>query len=187
MLKKYLVFDLIIIAMLAALGTASKVLVGVPIRILTSSLGIPGGAIAGGIYMLWLALAVGITRKKGAATVMAVVQALLIFIGNLPGSHGVWSLITYVLPGVACDAVFLFGRKGEFNLLHYILGVALANAAGTMGSNALFFNLPIIPLLTALSSAAFSGAVGGLIAYLIIIKLEKTKLLKKSEAKRDEK
>jgi hypothetical protein len=46
---------------------------------------------------------------------------------------------------------------------------------------------PIIPLLTALSSAAFSGAVGGLIAYLIIIKLEKTKLLKKSEAKRDEK
>ena len=178
MFRKIPVFDLIVIALLAALGTASKVLIGVPVRILTSSRGSPGGAVAGGIYMLWLPLTVGITRRKGSATLMALVQALLIFIGSLPGSHGVMSFATYVPPGIACDIVFLFSRKGNYNVLHYMLGAAFANMAGTIGSNLLFFFLPVIPLTLALSGAALSGALGGVVAYSVMVRIEKSGLVK---------
>lgn len=177
MLKRIPVFELIIIALLAAIGTASKVLIGIPIRIMTSSVGIPGGAIAGGIYMLWLSLAVGITKRKGAASLMALIQALMIFLGSLPGSHGILSLITYTLPGMGCDLVFLISRKKRYNVLHFILGVALANTIGTIGSNILFFKLPLIPLLFALISAALSGALGGCVAYLVMNRVEKSGVL----------
>lgn len=178
MFKKYLIFDLIVIAMLAALGSASKVIIGPVIRILTGAIGIPGGAIAGGFYMLWLGLAVGIVRVRGAATLMAVVQALMVFVTSMPGSHGTMSFITYTLPGIACDLVFIFSKKYNYNVLHYMIGIALANIVGTFGSNLLFFRLPIIPLLLALSSAAISGAVGGLIAYGIMTRLEKIGLIR---------
>lgn len=170
MLKKIPVFDLIIIAMLAALGIAAKVIIGPVVRIGTSAIGIPGGAIAGGFYMLWLALAVGITKKKGAATILSIIQALMVFVLSLPGSHGAMSIVTYVLPGVAADLVFAVSRENRYSILHYVISIALANVVGTMGINLLIFKLPLIPLLLSLSSAAFAGAFGGLIAYAIMKK-----------------
>ena len=62
-LKNYSVFNLIIIAVVSALGIATKPIVVPLIHIITGPLFIPGGALAGGFYMFWLVLGAGIVKK----------------------------------------------------------------------------------------------------------------------------
>lgn len=169
--KKFLLNELILIALLAAAATAVKVIVGVMVRTLTSSIGIPGGAIAGGFYMLWLAMGVGLIKKFGTAALVSMIQALTVFIGGLPGSHGILTFLTYVAPAIALDLVFLISKNKNYNILHYIVGTMIANIIGTYGTNLVFFRMPILPLLFVLSSAMLSGALGGVIAYLVIKKI----------------
>lgn len=164
---KFNLNDLIIIAVIAALATAVKVVSGEIIRSFTSSIGIPGGAVAGGFYMMWLALGVGIVGKRGTATLVSLIQALLVFSGGLPGSHGILTLITYIIPGIAVDVIFAFNRKGVYTLLHFLFATMLANVMGTIGTNLIFFRLPFIPLLFTLISAMLSGSFGGVIGYYI--------------------
>lgn len=79
MLDKFSVFDLIIIAMISTLGIASKPVIVPLSHIITGPLLIPGGVVAGGFYMLWLVLGAGIVGKPGTATLIGVVQALMVF------------------------------------------------------------------------------------------------------------
>lgn len=175
MLKKIKLNNLIVLAMLAALGVASKVIIGSLVKLFTSSIGIPGGAIAGGFYMMWLAMAIGLTNQRGTATILSIVQALMMFVTGLPGSHGAMTFVTYIIPGIFCDIVFLFVKSNKYNIIHYIIGVALANMAGTFASNLLFFRLPYNFLFFVLSGAALSGAFGGVIAYSIVNKVNSIK------------
>ncbi len=166
-LKSFKVLDLVLIAMLAALATAFKSIVGTLVRLITGPLGIPGGSLAGGFYMMWLALGYSVVNKRGSATLISVIQALILFTTGSPGSHGVWTFVTYIIPGICVDIVFLFSKNKKYNILHYMLSVIIANIAGTIGSNVLFFRLSWFYLLFTLVAAAFSGAVGGVIAYTV--------------------
>ena len=67
-LARFSLFDLIIIAMMAALGIAIKPVVVPLAHIITGPLFIPSGAVAGGFYMMWLVLGLGLTGKRGTAT-----------------------------------------------------------------------------------------------------------------------
>ncbi len=176
-MKKFKIQDLVIIAMLAGLGIVTKIIINSPIKAFSSSIGIPGGAIVGGFYMLWIPIGLGITKKFGTATLLAFVQSLIVLIVGTSGSHGILSLITYTTPGIICDLVFLTARKNGYNALHYLIGVGLANVTGTLFSNILFFNLPFVPLLITLLGAMTSGAFGGLIAYGVINSINKTGIL----------
>lgn len=173
LLNRFSMFDLLIIAMMAAVGIATKPIIVPLVHIITGPLFIPGGSIAGGFYMLWIVLGRGIVTKPGTGTVIGIVQAILIIAMGLFGTHGIVSFITYTLPGIFVDIVFMFSRKGNYNILHYIFGGAVANLTGTYMSNLVFFRLPLIPLLLSLSSAALSGCLGGLIAYSIVNKFNK--------------
>ncbi|GAG99538.1 unnamed protein product, partial [marine sediment metagenome] len=51
-LQRFSLFDLVIIAMVAALGIATKPVITPLVHIITGPLFIPGGAIAGGFYMM---------------------------------------------------------------------------------------------------------------------------------------
>ncbi|MBS7526900.1 ECF transporter S component [Fusibacter paucivorans] len=180
LLKYFRVYDLILIALMATLGIAAKPIV-VPIaHMITGPLFIPGGAVAGGLYMFWIALAAGLVGKRGTATMTAFTQALIVIVTGAFGSHGIVSVITYTLPGFAIDAVFFIIRRRWETIGDFFLAGIIANLAGTYLSNLVFFRLPLIPLLMSLSWATLSGGIGGLIAYSI------HKQIKKLEGVHDE-
>ncbi|OPX86477.1 MAG: hypothetical protein A4E53_02910 [Pelotomaculum sp. PtaB.Bin104] len=168
MLDKFSVFDLIIIAMISALGIASKPLIVPLCHIITGPLLIPGGVVAGGFYMFWLVLGAGIVGKPGAATMIGVVQALMVFGAGIFGSHGVMTLLSYTLPGLAVDLLlFLMGHRVCCLLCAFLAGL-VANISGSALVNIIYFRLPVVPLVLALTVAALSGGLGGSIAYKVL-------------------
>ena len=172
--------DYILLAMLAALGVAVKVVVSPLAQIITGPLFIPGGAVAGGFYMLFLVLGTALTGKRGAAALIALVQAVLVAVGGVPGSHGAASLLTYTAPGLAVELVFLLmPRHRACCYLCCFLGGMLANIAGALAVNLAIFRLSLIPLLLALSVSALAGGLGGLIARVLAVNLEKLGLVNK--------
>jgi len=185
-LKKFTVFDLLIITMMAALGVAIKPIVVPLCHMITGPLYIPGGTIAGGFYMLWLVLGYGLVNKPGTATLIGIVQALLIMAVGFFGNQGMVSLITYVTPGVFVDVLYLMIRSGPNTTSKAFAGGVAANVAGTWIVSLLLFRLPWIPLLLSLTSAALSGGLGGLIAYKLIIQLEKFNIIGSSKIDKSE-
>lgn len=171
-LQKFTALDLIIIATMAGLGLAVKPIVVPLVHLITGPLFIPGGAIAGGLYMLWIVLGMGLVQKRGTCILIALVQAIITITLGSVGSHGVVGLLTYTLPGIAAEIPFLLGRRGSFNILQFMAGCILANLAGTYGINLVFFNLPFLPLVLSLSGAALSGAIGGIVAYHLYQKIK---------------
>lgn len=172
-LRAFSTRDLVMIAVLAALGIAIKPIV-VPIaHMVAAPFLIPGGAFAGGLYMMWLVVGMGIVGKRGTATLIAIVQALLVMFTGVIGSHGVMSLITYTMPGIAMDlGLLVVGHRCCCLRCCFLAGV-LANVTGTLMVSMIFFSLPTIPLLLALCTAALSGGVGGIIAWQVIKQLHR--------------
>ncbi len=162
---------------MAAAGIAAKSVIVPLVHILTSSLFIPGGAVAGGLYMSFIVLAAGICRRPGGGLLTGFTQGIMVIIAGISGSHGIISLVTYSLPGLAVDLVFLLAWKKDFISLHFLLGGIAANITGSLLVNAVFFNLPLIPLLFSIFLAAFSGGFGGIIAWQIYAKLKKSSLV----------
>lgn len=175
LLKKFTIFDLIIIAIMAALGVATKAVIVPLIHIITGALFIPGGALAGGFYMMWLILGAAIVKKPWAATLVAVVQAILMIVLGTIGTHGVISILTYSLPGIMADLVFLVRNK--FNLVECFIACIIANMTGTFLSNLVFFRLPLVPLMFSFSMAALSGGLGGMIVHMVISNIRKYNII----------
>jgi len=172
LLKKFSVFELITIALTASLGLASKPIITPLTHLITGPLFIPGGAVAGGFYMMWVVLGAGLIKKRGSATLIALTQGIIVMVTGTFGTHGILSILTYGLPGLAVDLVFLvFNRKFENSLDFFAAGI-IANLGGTYLSNLVFFRLPLLPLTISLSIGALSGGLGGLLAYLIYTKVK---------------
>ena len=172
-LRSYSVKDLILIAAMAALGLAVKAVVNPLIHIASALLFIPGGALGGGLYMMWLVMASGLTGKRGAATLAGLVQAILVILIGIGGSHGLISLISYTLPGIAIDVWLLISRHRICCLPCAFVSCVLANLFGTIAVNLIFFQLPTLPMLLSLTLAAFSGGVGGVLSWHLLKALRK--------------
>jgi hypothetical protein len=180
-LKKFSIYDLVIIAVMATVGIVIKPVVSSAVHIISAPLMIPGGSLAGGLYMMWIVLGFAITGKHGSATLTGLVQAILVILTGAPGSHGVMSLVSYTAPGLAIDVLmFLLISLGgrEFDrFCAFFAGIA-ANLTGTFIVNVLFFHLPALFLALTLLAAALSGGVGGLIAYRLYVVVKKYRLVK---------
>ena len=172
-LHRFSIKDLILIAAMAALGIAVKAVVTPIIHLASAPLFIPGGALAGGLYMMWLLMASGITGKLGAATLAGLVQAILVILTGAGGSHGILSLVSYTIPGLAVDLWLLISRHRICCLPCAFVACILANLCGTAAVNLIFFRLPLIPLLLSLAAAAFSGGVGGVLTRHLLTALQK--------------
>lgn len=184
-LKRFSMFDLVVISLTAAMGIAIKPIIVPLIHILTGPLYIPGGAAAGGFYMLWIVLGAGITGKPGTGTLIGLVQGIMVMITGVYGTHGAVSIITYTLPGLLTDVgVKLLGKSFISAAGFFILGL-LANVSGTLLSSMIFFRLPLVPLLLSLSAASLSGGLGGLVAYKIIKELRKTNIINYADRQGD--
>ena len=171
-LARFSIYDLIVLSLMACLGIATKPLVVPLAHIITGPLFIPGGAVAGGLYMMWIVLGAGLVGKLGAATLIAAVQAIVVMAMGMLGTHGIMSIFTYILPGLAVDLVFLVTRhRGCCSGCCFAAGIA-ANTSGALLVNLIFFRLPMVPLVLTLSAAALSGGVGGLIAHGVMIRFK---------------
>ena len=172
-LKRFSVKDLILIAAMAALGIAVKSVVTPLVHLASAPLFIPGGALAGGLYMMWLVMAAGITGKRGAASLTGLVQAILVILSGIGGSHGLLSLVSYTLPGLAIDLWLIISRHKICCLPCAFVSCILANLCGTLAVNVIFFRLPAVPLMLSLAAAAFSGGVGGVLSWHLLGALRK--------------
>jgi len=167
-LRAFSTRDLVLIAVFAALGISIKPVV-VPIAHLAAApLFIPAGALAGGLYMMWLVVGAGLVRKPGTATLIALVQALVVMLTGTVGSHGAMSLVSYTAPGIAIDLTLLLIGHSACCLRCCFLAGIVANVTGTLMVNLIFFRLPPIPLALTLTTAALSGAVGGIISWQVL-------------------
>ena len=175
-LEKYTSQDLLYIAILSAMGFAIKPVVTPLVHIISAPLMIPGGSLAGGFYMMWLALAVVIVNKPGAAFMVGLVQAIVILSLGYFGSHGAVSLISYTLPGLTAELVsLLFRRKDSVQAQAAIC--TSANITGAFIVTTIIMRLAFIPMLISLTAAGISGIIGGLISYFLINKLKKYRLI----------
>ena len=174
----FTVYELMVITLLAALGIAIKAVIVPFVHIITGPLFIPGGAVAGGIYMLFIVLAVSLTGKPGAAVLCGFVQALMVLVTGMGGHHGPVTIFSYSLTGLSIDLLMIIIRhKGCCRLCCFFGGMA-ANLTGTIIVNAAFFQMPWIPLMLVLCSAALSGGVGGILAWSLTSRLKKMEVIK---------
>lgn len=180
--------DLVVITMMAALGIAIKPIVTPLAQIITGPMMIPGGAVAGGFYMLWLVLAYGLTgNKPGSALLVGLVQGIIIMLQPI-ANHGAFSLVSYVAPGLAVDLLYLVVRPGPTTPIKAFAGGAAANLTGSLLVTVIMlgiivWRLPLVPLLLTALTPILSGGLGGLVAYGLLGKLRQFKLLN-PEAKR---
>ncbi len=173
---KFTTKDLILIALMAAIGIAIKPLVKTITHLISTPLGIPGGTFGGGFYMMWLCLIAAMVPRFGSATLTGLVQGVVVLITGWYGSHGAASIITYALPGLAVDVLaYLYRRR--IKLDGQILYCVGANLVGTYLVGWLIMRLPKAPLLISLSMAIISGCIGGVLSYLIFKQLTRYRLI----------
>lgn len=172
LLSHYTVFEIVLIALLGALGLATKPVIVPIVHLITGPLFIPGGSVAGGFYMLWIVLGASLIHKRWSATLIALVQGIIVCITGSFGTHGILSILTYSLPGLMIDIAFFIGRRKVQTSLDFFIAGAIANISGTYLSNLVFFRLPLVPLILSLSLAILSGGIGGLVAYGIYNKVK---------------
>ena len=182
MVRKFLagfsIYDLMVISILSALGVAIGAVIGPLVGLLTGPLMIPRGAVAGGIYMLFLVLCVSLTGKRAAAVLCGIVQAIIVMVLGVGGNHGAMTIITYTMPGIAILLLFVIMRHKGCCGLCCFLGCMAANLTGTFLVGWGVMALPMTPMLLGLTMAALSGGLGGLLAWSLTKQLKKLEIIK---------
>lgn len=166
--ERFSLTEMIYISLLATTATISKVPIKALSIFLTSSVGLPGGIVGGVYYMFWIVAACAIVKKHGTATLFCVIQ---IFVSLIISSMPIIKLITYLPPGIAVDLFLILRRRNEYNKGVMMFLGALANCAGALTQAILIMNLPLIATLVSCITAFVSGAVGGYLAYLVVLRI----------------
>ncbi|MBW6514426.1 MAG: ECF transporter S component [Candidatus Syntrophosphaera sp.] len=176
MFKRFTTQDLIVIAALAGIGIAIKPIVSPLSKMISTPLMVPGGSFTGGLYMLWLVLAVLIVSKRGTGTIYGLLQALIIMVAGMRGNQGLLSIVSYTLPGIAVDLVYPVLRHPERLCTHLIL-CALANMTGALVVAVLLFRHPLPLVAIILGMSLLSGLLGGLVSHGIYKTLKHYELI----------
>ena len=104
--------DLLMMAALAALGGVVSTYVNAIGDLFQSVLGFAGTTQwAAGLHVLWLTLAVGLTRKQGAGTITGLLKGgVELLTGN---THGLLVVLVDIVAGLLVDLGFLPFRKKD--------------------------------------------------------------------------
>lgn len=119
--------DLLMMAALAALGGVVSTYVNAIGDFFQSILGFAGTTQwAAGLHVLWLVLAVGLTRKQGAGTITGILKGgVELLTGN---THGLLVVLVDVVAGLLVDLGFLPFKEKE-SLPAYCLAGGIASAS----------------------------------------------------------
>ena len=163
----FLLTDLILIAILAALGLATKQVIYPLVSLATMPFYLPTGAIAGGIYMMWLIVARGVVAKPGAALAVALVQGFVAFLTPF-GKHGIYTFIIYLAPGIMVELVMLAGRHNACCLGCTTMAGIMANMVGSALVSSIILAAPVSLVLFTAAVGGIAGAIGGPIALALL-------------------
>jgi ABC-type thiamin/hydroxymethylpyrimidine transport system permease subunit len=164
--------DLVLMALFASLGLATKNIIHPLVAAITGPLYIPTGAVAGGVYMMWPVMAFGFVRKIGAASMTSLTQAFISLLMPF-GNFGLLSFVIYLGPGLAIDAFFLLSRHKACCAVCCMGASAIANVVGTILVGTLVLVLPTVVLSFLAVVAAISGCIGGFIANMLLVRIGK--------------
>lgn len=163
----YTTRDLLLMAALAALGGISSTYINFMGDFFQSFLGFAGTTQwAAGLHVLWLVLAVGLTKKAGAGTITGILKGgVELFSGN---THGLLILLVDLVAGIVLDAGVLPFRKRD-HWTAYALAGGLASASNVLVFQ-LFAAVPadiltygligLIALVAFISGLVFAGVLG---------------------------
>ena len=177
--------DLVMMAALAALGGVSGTAVNAIGDTLEAVLGFPGTfQFAAGLHVVWLVLAVGLTRRQGAGTITGILKGAVEFLSG--NTHGVLILLIDLVAGVLVDLGMLPFRKKDSVLAHVFAG-GLAACSNVFVFQA-FASTPeqMLSLLLGIGGIAFlSGAVfAGLLGKALMSALVRSGAVKDRPAAR---
>jgi ABC-type thiamin/hydroxymethylpyrimidine transport system permease subunit len=159
--------DLLMMAALAALGGVASTYINAIGDLFQSVLGFAGTTQwAAGLHVVWLALAVGLTRKQGAGTLTGILKgAVELLAGN---THGLLVVLVDVVAGLLVDLGFLPFRRKD-SLPAYCLAGGLASASNVfvfqlfaaVPTDTLAFQaMVLVGGMAALSGVLFAGVLG---------------------------
>ena len=171
MTRKSTTRDLAVMAILIALSLVIKRIISPVTNGLTDFFRIPGGSAAVGFSLAFLIIGKQIVSIPFAATQMGFVQALLALALGFSNYQGGLAIFSYTAPGLVID-VLTFIMNNQHPLFCFTGGI-LSGLTSAAISNLLVFHLMGISLLLCFLLAALSGALGGLIAWLISERLQR--------------
>ena len=153
----YTTRDLLMMAALAALGGIASTYINFIGDFFQSFLGFAGTTQwAAGLHVLWLVLAVGLTRKQGAGTITGILKgAVELFSGN---THGLLIVLVDLVAGLLVDLGSPPFRKKDHWLTYCVAG-GLAAAS----------NIFVFQVFAALPADILTYGVIGLIALVAFI------------------
>jgi ABC-type thiamin/hydroxymethylpyrimidine transport system permease subunit len=164
--------DLVTMAVLAGLDLGTKQVIRPIVSVVTEPLNIPGGAVCGGIYMMWQVVAIGVVRLPGVATLTSIIEAIISLVMPF-GNFGILSFVIYLGPGIASDLVCFLMRNKADNLPTCILATSAANAMGTFLVGTTALALPVLPLIFSTILATITGGLGGILANILLVEIRK--------------
>jgi energy-coupling factor transport system substrate-specific component len=159
--------DLLMMAALAALGGVVSTYVNAVGDFFQSILGFAGTTQwAAGLHVLWLTLAVGLTRKQGAGTITGLLKGgVELLTGN---THGLLVVLVDIVAGLLVDLGFLPFRNKD-SLAAYCLAGGLASAsnvfvfqlfASVPADTLAYWALLLVAGVAFLSGVLFAGVLG---------------------------
>lgn len=176
--------DLLIMAVLAALGGVASTYINALGDAVEAFLGFPGATQwAAGLHVIWIVLAIAITGKPGTGVAIGALKGTVeLLSGN---SHGIIVLLVDLVAGLLVDFGFLL-FKNKKSLFPYLVAGGLAS-----GSNVLVFQIfATLPenivaasaILILFLASLVSGVVfAGLVPYLVINALVKASVVRVTE------
>ncbi len=175
--------DLLMMAALAALGGVTSTYVNAIGDFFQSVTGFAGTTQwAAGLHVLWLTLAVGLTRKQGAGTITGLLKGgVELLTGN---THGLLVVLVDVVAGLLVDLGFLPFKKKD-SLAAYCLAGGLASASNVFVFQ-LFASVPADTLaywalLLVVAVAFLSGVLfAGVLARALVSALRRAGVVKDS-------
>jgi ABC-type thiamin/hydroxymethylpyrimidine transport system permease subunit/DMSO/TMAO reductase YedYZ molybdopterin-dependent catalytic subunit len=173
--------DLLMMAALAALGGVVSTYVNAVGDFFQSILGLAGTTQwAAGLHVLWLTLAVGLTRKQGAGTITGLLKGgVELLTGN---THGLLVVLVDIAAGLLVDLGFL-PFKNKDSLAAYCLAGGLASASNVFVFQ-LFASVPADTLaywamLLVAGAALLSGVLlGGVLSRALVSALRRAGVVK---------
>lgn len=166
--KKYNLAHLIFMALCCDMGIFVKKLISPVTNFITESLHIPGG-IGTNFSIMFILIAAAVCAYKMSATLMSLVQSLIVIAIGTVGSMGMLAPIGYVIPGIVIDIVLFLSKKtGVLQAEMMVIANGLAGVAAALCTNIIIFRLSGPVLFLYLSVAMMSGVICGIIAYQVV-------------------
>lgn len=167
--------NLVTIAILASLGGALSTYIGYLGNLINRVVGVPFGAgqFLAGLHVIWILLAIGLTKKKGAGTLTGVLKGVIeLFLGS---THGIIILMVSAVQGVLADTVLFSDRVKERRMLiPYSIAGGISSASNVFVFYLFYLaGVPIIFVAVLGMLAAGSGIIfGGWVTLQILQSLE---------------